>query len=89
MEFEWDEAKRLANIDKHGLDFLDAPFVFEEAHLIAPARPTGEEQRWLLIGRLDGRYVSIVFTRRGSAIRVISMRRARDEERKRHQAILG
>lgn len=24
MEFEWDEGKRLANIDKHGIDFVRA-----------------------------------------------------------------
>jgi uncharacterized protein len=29
MEFEWDEAKRLANLDKHGIDFVDIPEVFE------------------------------------------------------------
>ena len=89
MHFEWDEAKRLANIDKHGLDFRDALFAFEDPHLIAEARPMGMEHRWLLVGRLDGRHVSIIFTRRGDAIRVISMRRSRNEERKRYEAVFG
>ena len=87
MLFEWDETKRLANIGKHGLDSRDVFFAFEDAHLIAEARPMGDERRWLLIGRLDGRYVSIVFTRRGEAIRVISMRRSRYEERRRYEAL--
>ena len=30
MEFEWDEAKRLANLRKHGIDFVDVPAVFDE-----------------------------------------------------------
>lgn len=30
MEFEWDEEKRLANLRKHGIDFVDVPAVFEE-----------------------------------------------------------
>jgi len=29
MGFEWDEAKRLANLDKHGIDFIDIPEVFD------------------------------------------------------------
>jgi len=29
MEFEWDEAKRLANLRKHGIDFIDVPAVFD------------------------------------------------------------
>ena len=29
MEFEWDETKRLANLRKHGIDFIDIPVVFE------------------------------------------------------------
>jgi uncharacterized DUF497 family protein len=89
MEFESDAAKRLANIDKHGLDFRDAPLPFEDAHLVAPARSSGDESRWLLIGRLEGLHGGIVFTRRGGAIRVTLMRKARDDERRRHQAIFG
>jgi uncharacterized DUF497 family protein len=55
MDFEGDEAKRLVNIDKHALDFRDAPLAFDDRHLIAPARDTTQEHRWLMIGRLDGR----------------------------------
>jgi uncharacterized DUF497 family protein len=29
MEFTWSEAKRSANLKQHGLDFVDAPVVFE------------------------------------------------------------
>ena len=29
MAFEWDEAKRLANIEKHGIDFDDANEMFD------------------------------------------------------------
>ena len=89
MEFEWDEAKRLANIEKHAVDFRDVPLAFDDAHLVAPARETTHEHRWLMIGRLDGRCVVIIFTRRDGAVRVISMRRARDDERKRYEALFG
>jgi hypothetical protein len=89
MEFEWDEAKRLANIAKHGLDFLDAPQAFEDRHLLAPARMSGTESRWLLLGRIEGRVVAIIFARRGATIRLISMRRARDDERRQYTATFG
>ncbi len=38
MELEWDEAKRLINLAKHRLDFLDAYIVFDAPHVETPAR---------------------------------------------------
>ena len=52
MIFEWDESKRMANIAKHGLDFLDADLLFEGAFLRAPARMAGDEVREMCIGRI-------------------------------------
>jgi uncharacterized DUF497 family protein len=45
--------------------------------------------RWLAVGMIDDVYVTAVFTRRGPVIRIISMRRARNDERKKHQQIFG
>jgi len=39
-----------------------------------------DEQRLLMIGRVDGRHWSAVVTRRGDKIRLISVRRSRLEE---------
>jgi uncharacterized DUF497 family protein len=89
MEFEFDENKRLANIEAHGIDFIDAGFLFDNLYLEAPAKTVGDEQRWLAVGMIDDVYVAAVFTRRGPVIRIISMRRARNDERKRHQQIFG
>ena len=88
MEFEWDEAKRLKNIDKHGIGFRDAPLVFAAKTLIVPSMNSAEE-RFLAIGLLEGRAVTIVYTLRGDVHRIISFRRARHEERERYQAVLG
>jgi uncharacterized protein len=44
-----------------------------------PARTT-DEPRWLLVGKIDQKYWSAVITRRGENIRLISVRRSRDEE---------
>jgi uncharacterized DUF497 family protein len=89
MEFEWDEEKRLANIEKHSLDFLDADLVFGSAHLVGFARIVNGKQRWLAIGTIEGVFVTTIFTRRGDIIRIISMRSARHGERKRHQEVFG
>ena len=53
MDFEWDEEKRLKNIEKHGIDFLDADILFGNPHLVAPGKTVDGEQRWLAIGMID------------------------------------
>ncbi len=88
-QFEWDERKRASNLYKHGLDFLDADLVFAGDHLIEPTAPGNDEARFLAIGRIGPDYVTLIYTERGDAIRVISLRRARDGERRRHQALFG
>ncbi len=51
MDFEWDEAKRELNLAKHGLDFFDAPNMFELLMLSAlDTRHDYGEERWLGIG---------------------------------------
>ena len=82
MLFEWDENKRQANIAKHGIDFLDADQVIDAAHVLIPSDYGGSEPRWLAVGRIAGRYVTMIFTIRGEACRVISMRRATNAERR-------
>jgi len=87
MEFEWDEEKRLKNIEKHGIDFIDADILFGNPHLIGPGKTVDGEQRWLTTGMIDEVYVTAALTYRGPVIRIISMRRARDGERKKHQEV--
>jgi uncharacterized protein len=88
MRFEWDERKRLANLAKHGLDFLDAVLAFDEpCH--SYQSPRGGEDRWVTIGLLEGREVAVVWVERGDAIRVISFRRARHEERRQYRELYG
>jgi uncharacterized DUF497 family protein len=47
MDFEWDEEKRLKNIEKHGIDFIDADILFGNLHLVAPGKTVDGKQRWL------------------------------------------
>ena len=89
MDFEWDEEKRLKNLEKHGIDFIDADILFGSPYLVAPGKTVDGERRWLATGMIDEIYVTAVFSRRDQVIRLISMRSARNGERKRHQEVFG
>lgn len=80
MQFEFDSQKSELNKIKHGIDFAVAQQLWEDpAHLVIPAR-TSDEPRYLLIGRISGKNWSAVFTVRADVVRIISVRRSREEE---------
>ena len=80
MILEFDPSKSKINQKKHGIDFREAQTLWEDPDLLEiPARTT-DEQRFLVIGRIGVKYWSGVITYRGENIRIISVRRARDEE---------
>jgi uncharacterized DUF497 family protein len=81
-EYEWDEAKNDANIEKHGIDFRDAVSVFGRPSLLYAEPERSGEARLHYIGDLDGVIVSIVATRRGAKTRIISARVAHRNERR-------
>lgn len=82
-EFEWDEAKRLANIAKHGIDFERAKELWRGRFLEIPSPQQGHgEERFLAYGEIeDGMVIATVFTWRDGRRRLISARKARDYER--------
>ncbi|MBZ0143217.1 MAG: BrnT family toxin [Rhodocyclaceae bacterium] len=81
MRYVWDEAKRQANLKKHGLDFADAPEVFAGPMvLIEDSRADYGEQRMIGIGLLDCLVVLIVHVETDETIRIISMRKADSDE---------
>jgi len=80
MGFEYDPDKSAENKRKHGIDFDEAQALWADSALMEiPARTT-DEPRWLLIGRIKDKHWSVVITRRSENIRLISVRRSRDEE---------
>ncbi|MDJ0824816.1 MAG: BrnT family toxin [Rhodobacter sp.] len=80
MKFEFDPAKSASNRDKHGIDFDEAQALWSDPRLLVIPARTVEEPRWMAIGKLRGRHWAALFTMRGEAIRLISVRRARREE---------
>ena len=80
MYFEFDRKKSRTNERKHGIDFVEAQALWEDPDLLEiPARTT-DEHRFLVVGKIAGKYWSGIITYRGGNIRIISVRRARDEE---------
>lgn len=83
MEFEWDEDKRLTNIRKHGIDFVDVATIFEsDTVIVEDSRFDYSEQRWLALGLLNGRVVVVVYTERNRKLRIISIRKATKYEQR-------
>lgn len=86
--FQWDEAKRAANLEKHGIDFVDAIAVFEDARRVERVderRAYGEERRQC-IGMVRNHLLFVVFTRRTGVLRMISARKASAHEREAYHA---
>ena len=80
MKFEFDPSKSKMNKKKHGIDFIEAQALWEDPDLLEiPARTT-DEQRFLVVGKSAKKLWSGVITYRDENIRIISVRRARDEE---------
>ena len=81
MEFTWSERKRVVNLREHGIDFVDAPSVFEGlTYTFEDDRFSYGEQRFITLGLLAGIPVSIAHTENDHEIRVISFRKATNRE---------
>ena len=86
MEFEWDENKNQTNIRRRGIDFNDAVRIFLDAYYIEEEdeRQDYGEQRFNVIGQVNGRILFVTYTYRGEKIRIISARRAEPDERRKY-----
>ena len=81
MQFAWSERKRANNVKDHGLDFVDAPSVFDGfTFTYEDSRFAYGEQRFETLGLLAGVTVSIVHTETDDEIRIISFRKATKHE---------
>ncbi len=81
MKFTWSERKRSINLREHGLDFVDAPSVFDGlTFTFEDDRLAYGEQRFVTLGLLAGVLVSVVHTESEDEIRVISFRKGTKRE---------
>lgn len=80
FSFEFDEQKSQNNLEKHGIDFVQAQELWSDPYLIEIPAKTVDEPRFLIIGRIKKKHWSAVITHRSRNIRIISVRRSRAEE---------
>ncbi len=88
LNFEWDEEKAKANLKNHRVSFDEATTVFCDPFSITIPDPdhSADEQRYIDIGSSDrGRVLVVVYTERGTNIRIISCRKATPTERRHHE----
>jgi uncharacterized DUF497 family protein len=82
MEFEFDPDKSAANRAKHGIDSVAAQALWRDPAAVEVAARSLDEPRWLVLGRIGAVVWTAVITRRGGRTRIISVGRARENERK-------
>ncbi|MCX5895102.1 MAG: BrnT family toxin [Proteobacteria bacterium] len=80
MEFEFDPRKSQGNKAKHGIDFYEAQALWDDTDIIEIPVKTRDEPQFLVIGKISEKHWSGVITCRGEKIRIISVRRSREEE---------
>jgi uncharacterized DUF497 family protein len=87
--FEWNDQKAVENARKHGVTFQQAELAFTDLFCVEEledSMPYGEE-RWTLTGVAAGEILVVVYTERGSNIRIISARRATKHEREHYYRV--
>lgn len=78
--FEYDDDKSKANLEKHEIDFLDAQALWNDPDLLEIRAKSDDEPRYLVIGLIGPKHWSAVVTYRNGTIRLISVRRSRKRE---------
>ena len=80
IEFEFDNRKSQINMDKHGINFIEAQALWEDTDRIEIPAKTIDEERYLVIGKISEKCWSAFVTHRSEKVRIISVRRSRKEE---------
>jgi len=82
LKFEWDPQKNRTNRLKHKIDFESARSLWEDPERIEIRAPHPIENRYILIGKIEKQLWSAIYTLRGEAVRIISVRRSKKQEMK-------
>jgi uncharacterized protein len=80
MNFEFDPEKSDSNKIKHGIDLIEAQELWDDIDLLEIPTKTTDEPRFLVIGKIGEKHWTGIITYRNDNIRIISVRRARNEE---------
>lgn len=92
MKFEWDEKKEKINIQKHGISFEQASYVFADPFALNKYddKHSDDEERWILLGKsLNETILVVAHTFRSKndieLVRIISARKAVKKELQTYQ----
>lgn len=89
MTFEWNEAKAVANLKKHGVSFESAAaFEFDTAIEFIDDDVSYGEERHRAFGFIGAKLHVLIYTARRSTIRVISLRRATVQEKRTYETAI-
>lgn len=80
MKFEYDPTKSEINQSKHGINFQQAQQLWLDPLRVEIQAKSMIEPRFMVIGKIEGRYWSAIITYRQQVTRIISVRRSRKEE---------
>ena len=87
MEFDWDDVKNEACLKEREFDFTYAAQCFMDPHrmISRDSRFDYGEDRFHVLGQIDGRVFFVTYTLRAEVIRIISARKANQREIKRYE----
>ena len=86
LRFEYDQPKSKSNKQKHGIDFEEAQELWKGT-IVQLSSKFPDEPRKLVIGRIRKKFWTAITTKRESTIRIISVRRARHEEKRLYEEV--
>lgn len=86
---EWDETKRLVNIQRRGLDFGDADLMFDGRPVTTAASRRNNEDRFISTAEINGKLYTVVWMWRRENQRIISFRRAGNAEERAYRQVFG
>ena len=84
MDYEWDEAKRLENLAKHGADFWSI-YSFDWNNAVVESSPRFGEMRWKAIGFFGDRLHCVIYTDREQRRRIINLHKANRRDRRKYE----
>ena len=85
MKFEYDESKNSLNIEKHGINFIQAQEIWKDEMMLEVILDFPNEARYMCIGKVNKKYWTAIMTYRNETIRLISVRRSRVKEIKHYE----
>lgn len=85
--FEFDPDKSNSNKLKHGIDFIEAQALWDDPNRVIIPAKTIDEMRYLLVAKIGKDFWSAIYTIRNENIRIISVRKSRENEKDIYKSI--